>query len=137
MKLKQLVAKTIVAGGLGLPAVGLGIGVANADQPDPPVVPTSPLTTAMTDGNKVVPTTTATPFTSAGTAATLQTGPATAMTNKTAVPTATAAPFGGEAARFANATGLNPRPWVARQMRLIGTLGGLIPLRGLGLVGSV
>lgn len=73
MKLKRFVAKTMVAGGLGLPAIGLGIGVANADPPSPPPVPKPPvpafvlatdaaaqtgLATAMADGNKVVSRTT-------------------------------------------------------------------------------
>jgi hypothetical protein len=42
MKLKRLVAKGMVAGGLGLTAIGFGAGVANADPPSPPPVPTPP-----------------------------------------------------------------------------------------------
>ena len=33
MKLKQFIAKAMFAGGLGLTAVGLGMGAANADRP--------------------------------------------------------------------------------------------------------
>lgn len=38
MKLKQLVARAVVSGGLGLSAVGLGTGMAHAE----PTEPTSP-----------------------------------------------------------------------------------------------
>ena len=143
MKLKQLGAEAVVAAGLGLP-VGLSIGVANAAPPSPPPVPTPPpnyvsgvqlgepptrlvvppnLATAMANGDKVEPTTTATPFTgtpltSFGTPA-VQTGLGTAMaTSGEAVPATTAAPFGGEAPRFSSGTGLNRRGSVARQLRL-------------------
>jgi hypothetical protein len=107
MKLKQLVAKAMVVGGVGLPAVGLGIGVANADPPYLPLVPTPPPATPVANGNKVVPTSTATSF-------------------------------GGEAPRFFNEAGLNPRGWVANQTRLLGPLGVLIgPRPGLlGLLGK-
>ena len=117
MKLKRLVAKTMVAGGLCLPAFGLA-GVANADPPSPPPVPTPPvpafvqethaaaqtgLATAMADGNKVVPSTTPT-FTGANVAA-----------------------------RSSEGVALNPRGVVARRIRELGTsLGRLFgPLGGL------
>jgi uncharacterized protein (DUF111 family) len=42
MKLKQFIAKAMFAGGLGLTAVGFGMGTANADPPSPPPVPAAP-----------------------------------------------------------------------------------------------
>ena len=42
MKLKQFIAKAMFAGGLGLIAVGLGMGTANADPTSPPPVPGAP-----------------------------------------------------------------------------------------------
>jgi hypothetical protein len=42
MKLKQFIAKAMFAGGLGLIAVGLGMGTANADPPSTPSVPAPP-----------------------------------------------------------------------------------------------
>jgi hypothetical protein len=44
MRLKQIAAKAMVAGGLGLPAIGLGIGVANRlpSQPQVPILPNVP-----------------------------------------------------------------------------------------------
>ncbi len=109
MKVKRLVAKAMVGGVLGLPAAGLGVGVADAELPSPPPVPgcqTQPggcqapdaaaqtgVATATMNLNKVVPTTTATPFTSTGAAA-AQTGVATATMNlNKVVPTTTATPF--------------------------------------------
>jgi hypothetical protein len=127
MKLKQLVAEAMVAGGLGLPAVGLGVGVANADPPfTPPPVPTPTHAKTMANGNKVVPTITATPFSFAGLPV-VQTAPATATANGgRSVPTVTAAPFGGEAPRFSNMVGLNRRGWVAHDLRVFPSLVGLV-----------
>jgi hypothetical protein len=42
MELKQFIAKAMFAGDLGLTAVGLGMGMANADPPTPPPVPAPP-----------------------------------------------------------------------------------------------
>ena len=93
MKLTQLVAKAMVTAGLVLPAVGLAVGVANANPLSPPPVPKPLLATAMANGNKAVPTTMATPFGSAG-AFSPQPGLAIAMANSNmAVPTTTATPF--------------------------------------------
>lgn len=49
MKVKQLAAKAIVVGGLGLTAISLGAGVANADPVYPPPVPTPPPAPAVPD----------------------------------------------------------------------------------------
>jgi hypothetical protein len=46
MKLKQFIAKAMFAGGLGLTAVGLGMGTAIADPTSPPPVPGAPDTPA-------------------------------------------------------------------------------------------
>jgi hypothetical protein len=42
MRLKQFTAKAMLVGGLGLTAVGLGMGTAIADPPSPPPVPAPP-----------------------------------------------------------------------------------------------
>ena len=42
MKLKQFTAKAMLVGGVGLTAVGLGMGTAIADPPSPPPVPAPP-----------------------------------------------------------------------------------------------
>jgi hypothetical protein len=47
MKLKQFIAKAMFAGALGLTAVGLGMGTANADPTSPPPVPGAPDTPAV------------------------------------------------------------------------------------------
>lgn len=168
MKLKQIVAKAMIVGGCGLPALGLGIGVANADTPSrppgptprpvPTTAPTKPVT-AMVNGNRVRPTTMATPFTSRGTPASGLTtaGPTTTGTPftftgtspsapmgsaaeprvvspTTAGPTTTATPFGGAQGRSsAEMTGLNPHGRAGpTSTDLPGTLRGLLgPLGGL------
>ena len=101
MKLKRHVAEALLVGCLALPA-GLGMSVANADPPSQPSVPTPPrvpaaareAATAMANGNKVAPTTTATRFISRGTPAAARTGQGTAMVDGTRVaPVATATQF--------------------------------------------
>ncbi len=107
MKLKRLVVRTMVAGGLGLPAIGLGMGAANSDPSSPPL-PTPPnpafvlvidaatptgLTALTAPGNSVAPSTTQT-FTGANVAG--------------------RSPYG---------QALNPRGIVSRQLRLCGRLG--------------
>ena len=127
MKLKQLIAKAMVVGGLGLPTVGLGTGMADAQPPcSPPPGPPPPNVTAMANCNKVVPETKATPFTftSIGTLA-AQAGPATAA-GVASVPTVAATPFGGEAPRSSNTAGLNRRGWVAHDLRLSPPFGPLL-----------
>ena len=52
MKLKQFIAKAMFAGGLGLTAVGLGMGTAIADPPSTPPVPAPP---GVEGGSAVVP----------------------------------------------------------------------------------
>jgi hypothetical protein len=42
MKLKQVLAKSALAAGVGLAAFGLGGGLANAEPPPPPPVPPIP-----------------------------------------------------------------------------------------------
>src|SRR5215211_5616546 len=152
MELKKLVAKAMVVGGLGLPAIGLGIGVANADPTSPPPAPPGnkavPITTAtpfrstgtvaaaqtglptaMANGNKAVPPTTATPFRSTGTVAAAQTRVATA------VPATAATPFGGERARSDGGVlpGLNPNPRAGGEGPSPTTLFGALPgLLGIG-----
>jgi hypothetical protein len=49
MTLKQFIAKTIIAGGLGLTAVALGIGTVNADPPTMPPVPAPPAVPGVPD----------------------------------------------------------------------------------------
>lgn len=143
MKIKQLVAKAVIAGGIGLPIVGLSTGVANADPaprpPTPRPVPASAMTkpaTALANGNRVAPTTTATGFTTrrpaasaltrvvptstgtqftslgtsasaVDTAASAETAPATI--GNVGSPTTRATPFGSPQGRSdAPMTGLNP-----------------------------
>jgi hypothetical protein len=135
MKLKRLVAKAVVAGGLGLPAVGLGIGVANADPPSRPPMPTPPSVpaatlskpaTVMVNGNKVLPTTTARRFASTDTAAPAQTGPATlrwGVNGNRVTPTTRATPFAGPQGRSdADVTALNAHGQAgpAHRLRLFG-----------------
>jgi hypothetical protein len=108
MRFKQLVGRAMVAGGLALPAVGLGVGVAN-HPPSPPQVPNVPA---------AVP---ALPTAIAGT------NDATAMaTGNQSVPTTTATPFGGERARSPGVTGLTPPGVGVTAIPLRGPLGGLL-----------
>lgn len=120
MRLRSLVAKAMVAGALGLPAVGLGIGVAN-HPPFPPQVPTLPnvpvvaspvLATAMANADEV----TANANEAAATADATQ-----------LMPTITATPFGGERARSSGEAGLNPHGWAGvTSIPLLGPSGGLL-----------
>jgi len=111
MRLKRLAAKAMIAGGLVLPAVGLGIGVAN-HPPTPPQVPTVPnvpagaipgLPTAVVDPEG-----------------------ATALANDNQLVPTRATPFGGEQSRPSGVTEVNPLEWVdVTPIPLRGPLGGL------------
>ena len=110
MRLKQLVAKAMVAGALVLPAVGLGIGVAN-HPPTPPQVPTVPNVPA--GALPGLPTAVVDPNGATGTANDNQSVPRRA------------APFGVERTRSAGAPALNPRAVEVTPIPLRGPLGGL------------
>jgi hypothetical protein len=109
MRFKQLVAKATVAGGLALPAVGLGVGVAN-HPPSPPQVPNVPAA-ALPALPTAIP----------------GTNDATAMANRNqSVPSTTATPFDGERTRSSGATGFNPPGVGVTAIPLRGPLGGLL-----------
>jgi hypothetical protein len=109
MRFKQLVARAMVAGGLALAAVGLGVEVAN-HPPSPPQVPNVPAA--------ALP---ALPTAIAGT------NDATAMANgNQSVPTTTATPFGGERTPSSGAIGLTPPGVGVTAIPLRGPLGGLL-----------
>jgi hypothetical protein len=113
MRIKQLVAKVVIAGGLGLAAVGLGVGVAN-HPPSPPQVPTLPNVPAVASPEL------ATAMANADTAREM----ANAYQQ---VPTTPATPLGGEQTRSSGVTGLSPDGWAGvTAIPLRGPLGGLL-----------
>lgn len=120
MRLRRLVAKAMVAGAIGLPAVGLGMAMA-IHPPSPPQVPTLPNVLA------VAPPVFATVMPSADEPI-ANANDAAAMANANQlVPTITATPLGGERARSSGVAGLNPQGWAGvTSVPLLGPSGGLL-----------
>jgi hypothetical protein len=122
MRLRQLVAKATVACTLGLPAVGLAIGMAN-HPPSAPQVPTLPNVPAVT------PPALAPAMANADEATAMANADeAAAMANANqVVPTITATPLDGERTRSSKVAGLNPHGWAeVTSIPLLGPSGGLL-----------
>jgi hypothetical protein len=129
MRLRPILAKAMVAGALGLPAVGLGIGLAN-HPPSPPQVPTLPNVPAVASPVLATAMANADEATANGNeaAAIANANEAAAMANANQLVSAiTATPLGGERARSSGVAGLNPHGWAGvTSIPLLGPSGGLL-----------